>query len=58
MFHSFLSDDIKQDAYNTTTHSKRLIELLKEQKLLTSALIKIRENTDSCAEKYRYASAL
>ena len=29
VFHSFLSDDSKQDAVNTTAHSKRLIELLK-----------------------------
>ena len=35
VFHSFLSDDIKQDAATTNSHSKRLIELLKEQKVLT-----------------------
>ena len=28
VFHSFLSDDIKQDAATTTSHSKRLISLL------------------------------
>ena len=43
MFHSFLSDDSKQDAAATTADSKRLIELLKEQKLLTSTLSKIWE---------------
>ena len=30
LFHSFLSDDIKQDSDTTTAHSKRLIELLKK----------------------------
>ena len=34
VFHSFLSNDSKQDAANTTAHSKNLIALLKE-KLLT-----------------------
>ena len=34
--HSFLLDDSKQDAATTTSHSKKLIELLKERKLLTS----------------------
>ena len=29
MFHSFLSDDIKQDAATTTAHNKILIELSK-----------------------------
>ena len=32
VFHSFLSDDSKQDATNTTAHSKRFISLLKEKK--------------------------
>ena len=32
VFHSFLSDDIKQDSATTTAHRKRLIELLKKQK--------------------------
>ena len=31
----FFSDDIKQYSVTTTAHSKRLIELLKEQKVLT-----------------------
>ena len=34
VFHYFLSDDSKQDATTTTAHRKRLIELLKEQKVL------------------------
>ena len=32
VFHSFLSDDRKQDAATNTAHSKRLISLLKEKK--------------------------
>ena len=46
VFHSFFSDDIKQDDANTTAHSKHLIEILKEQKLLTSTLSTVWENTD------------
>ena len=58
VFHYFLSDDIKQDADTTNTQSKHLIDLLKEQKVLTSTISKIWENTDGCADKYRCASAL
>ena len=54
----FLSDDGKQYAINTTSHRKRLIELLTEQKVLTSTLITIWENTDGCADQYRCASEL
>ena len=32
VFHSFLSENSKQDAATTTTHIKRLISLLKEKK--------------------------
>ena len=46
----FFTDDSIQDSATTTAHSKRLIELLKEQKLLTSTLSKIWENTDGFAE--------
>ena len=52
MFHSFLSDVSKQYAATNTAHSKRLIELLKEQKVLTSSLSTIWENTDGCADQY------
>ena len=52
MLHSFFSYDSKQDAYNTTANSKRLVEQLKEQKVLTLALSKIWENTDGCADQY------
>ena len=41
LFRSFLSDDSKQDATTTTVHSKCLIEILKEQKVLASTLITI-----------------
>ena len=58
MFHSFLSNDINQDSDTTTAHSKHLIEMLKEQKILVSSLSKIWENTDVCAEQHRCASAL
>ena len=41
VFHSFLSDDSKQDAATTTAHSNRLISFLKVKKLLTTSLITI-----------------
>ena len=34
VFHYFLSDDGKEDAAANTTHSKRLIELLKDKNVL------------------------
>ena len=49
VFRYVLSDDIKQDAATTTAHSKCFISLLKE-KVLTSALITIWENTHGCAD--------
>ena len=49
VFHSFLSDDIKQDVSTTTAHSKRLIALLKDKKILTSSLSKLWGNTDGFA---------
>ena len=58
VFHSFLSDDGKQDAANTIAHSKQLILLLNNKTLLTTSLSIIWENTDGCAEQYRCASAL
>ena len=36
VFHSFLSDDSKQDAATTTAHSKRLISFIKDKTLLTT----------------------
>ena len=54
----FLSYDSKQDADTTSTNIKSLIERLKEQKLLTSTLSTIWENTHGCAELYRCAFSL
>ena len=51
VFHSFLSDDSKQDAATTTAHSKRLISLMKSKILLTTSLSTIWENTYGCAEQ-------
>ena len=50
VFHSFLSDDSKQDAVTTTAHSKKLISLLKDKKVLTTSLSTIWGNTDDCVE--------
>ena len=58
VFHYFLSDDIKQDATTTTSHSKRLISLFKDKKLLKTSLSTLWENTDGCVEQCRCASAL
>ena len=54
---SLFSDDSKQDAVTTTSHSKILIGLLKE-KILTSSLSTIWGNNDGCAEQYGCALAL
>ena len=56
--HYFLSDDSKKDAANTNSYRFFLIELLKEQKVLTSTLNIIQENTDGCVEQYICSSAL
>ena len=58
VFHYFFSYDSKKYAATTTAHSKILIELLKEKKVLTSTLSKIWENTDGCAEQYICASSI
>ena len=57
MFHSFLSDDSKQDATTTTARINILIELLKQKKLMLE-LSPIWENTDGCAEQYRCPTVL
>ena len=54
----FFSDDSKHNSATRTAHSKILIGLIKERKILTSALSTIWGNTDGCAEQYRRASAL
>ena len=38
VFHSFLSDDSKQDSDTNTTHRKHLISLIKEKKVMTTSL--------------------
>ena len=58
VFHSFLSDNSKQDAATITAHRKRLISLFKEKNVLTTLLRKIWENTDGCAEQCICASEL
>ena len=54
----FLSDYRKQDNATTNSHSKRLIEILRERNLLASSLCTIWENTDDCAEQFICDSAL
>ena len=58
MFHSFLSDNSKQDAAITAEHSKLIIELLGKIKCVGAGEITIWDNTDACAEYYRRATAL
>ena len=58
VFCSFFLDNRKQDASTTTSHRKCLIELLKGENILTSALSIIWENTDGCVEQYTCASVL
>ena len=58
VFHSFLSDDSKQDAATTTAHRKHLMSFLKNKQVLNTSLSTIWENTDGCAEQYRCASSL
>ena len=49
MFHSFLSDEIKQDAVTMDANSKHIIELLQNRTILFSDMSTIWENTDGCA---------
>ena len=51
VFHSFLSDNSKQDAATTNAHSKLFISLLKNQQVLTTSLSTIWENNDGCAKQ-------
>ena len=57
VFH-FFSYDSKQDDATTTAHRNRFIGLLKEQKVQTSTLSTIWENTDGCADQYRCGSEI
>ena len=58
VFHSFFSDDRKQDSSTTISHIKCIIELLNQRNIISNTLIKIWENTDGCAEHYRCDTAL
>ena len=58
VFNYFLSDDSKQDAVTTSEHSKSIIELLKNIKVLFSDMSTIWVNTDGCEEQCRCATAL
>ena len=58
VFHSFLSDNSKQDAATTTAHSKILISFLKNKQVLTTSFSTIWESTDGCAEQYACVSEL
>ena len=51
VFHSFWSDDSKQDAATTTAHINRFISLLKDKKVFTRSLNTIWKNSDGCAEQ-------
>ena len=52
VFHSFLTDDIKQDDWDTFAQTKCIIYLLKESKIIFEDISTILENAYSCAEKY------
>ena len=52
MFHSFLSDGIKLDAKTTAAHSKHIMALLNNRKLLTW------ENKYGCSDQYICATEL
>ena len=58
VFHSFLSDDIKQDSATTNARSKSLIALINEKKVLTTYLSKIRGKNYGCSEHYICPSVL
>ena len=58
VFHSFISGNIKQYAATTTTHSKRFYFTTEREKTLITYLSTIWENSDGCAEQYRFDSAL
>ena len=41
VFHSFLSDDSKQDSATTTAHRKHIIKLLKQRNIMPNTLSSI-----------------
>ena len=58
MFHSFLSDDSKQDSATTTVQSKRTIILLNQSNIIFNTLITIWGETDGFDEHYIFETAL
>ena len=58
VFHSYFSDDNKQDSTTTSAHRKQITELLQNRQLLFVDIIKIWGNTDGCAEQYQCETAL
>ena len=58
MFHSFLCDNIKQDADMIAAHKKRIIDLFKIYKKLGFGVSTIWYNTYGCANNYRCDTAL
>ena len=52
VFRYFLSGYIKQDSATTNSHSKCLVELLKERKLCMSSLSTLWRNAGGCFEQY------
>ena len=58
VFHSFLSDNNKQDASKIDAHINQIIDLLGEYIYLGSGVSTIWDNTDGCAEHYRFDTEL
>ena len=58
MFHSFLSDNSKQDAAATTVNTKGLLDTLLDKKITHKSLSTLWEDTDGCSESYRSVSVL
>ena len=56
VFYSFMSNNRKQYSDTTAEHSKHIIELLRNRKLLFSGIVIIWNNTDVCADHYIYAT--
>ena len=57
-FHSFLSDESKQDAATVTAHSYRFIKHLLESNRITSGVSTIFENTDGSGTQYRNGTGM
>ena len=58
VFHSFLLDDSKQDSEMTAAHSKHIMELLQNRKVLITNKGTIWDNKYGCGDQYRCATAL